>query len=250
VRWMTRTTCPGTPPSAEQLLGEARPGADLLRDVVHDDVDGAHALDDAHAAERALLGQHHRRTAGHREGLPGRGEHHRLARVPEHVLRAHHAVTGLEGEPLGDGAARLGLLAAGLPGAARLPRRPAPAGTASRRPAAGTRSGRRAAARDARAHTSPTRSGPRPAPRPSAPCALRGRPCPRPRTPRGSWPAREPGVRGQRPSTIFLRRSPATRRYAGCSPNVTGHSHQVVQTATAWQPWVVPCKQRPENHSM
>lgn len=55
---------------------------------------------------------------------------------------------------------------------------------------------------------------------------------------------------GSEPSTIFLRRSPATRRYAYCSPKVTGRSHQIVQTATAWQPWVVPCKRRPENHSM
>src|SRR5690606_12506668 len=33
------------------------------------------------------------------------------------VLRAHHPVAGLDAEPLGDGAADLGLLAAGLPGA-------------------------------------------------------------------------------------------------------------------------------------
>src|SRR3954471_23391873 len=111
----------GDTAQGEQLLGQAGTGAHLLGDVVHDDVDGGHALDHAHAAERALLGEHHGSAAGDREGLPGSGEHDRLTCLPEDVLRAHHAVADPDVEPLGDGGRRLGLRAAGLPGAAPLP---------------------------------------------------------------------------------------------------------------------------------
>ncbi len=214
-RWMTTTTCPGTPPSARS--SSARPARAPTSSVTLSTITSMAAIrSTTPVPERTLVGEHHRGAARDgeaprrwRASSPGR----RPGRRSSCTSRGRRA--GIERRsaiaPLASACSLCNSRCRARPG------RPAPGGKGSLH--CPGRYPERATERHGHsAHTS--RAG-----------AALDQPFGHQHLARFQGDRvrdavllADPGLEGRRvcggsePSTIFLRRSPATRRYAGCSP--------------------------------